>query len=149
MKVRSSAVLVAAALVISGCGLLPGQVSRADAVEACELARGFFDRTPNPRAGQPRMLFGAPSPLGGVEPDTLYPSAETLRSRVGEVRVAAIRSGGSDLEEALESLEQAARTAHAWRDLASWDADDIDSYRARARSQQNRFMNVCRSKDYA
>ena len=150
MKSRFASILVAVALVTSGCALLPEQVSRADAIEACELARGLFDRVPNPKAGQPFTLpGGAPSPLPGVQPSTINPGEETLRSRYGDIRVAAVRSGDSELEEALDSLERATQTFGAWRDLASFDTDDIEAYRSRARSQQREFLNVCRRKDYA
>lgn len=147
MKLKVAAVGIGA-IMLAGCGALPGQVSRADAVEACELAFRFFDTIPHPRAGQPRTTLSG-QPMRGVFPSRTAPDAQTLSSRYVAIRVAVVRSGDRDLEAKVGRMEDAAEMFTGWRSLPNPTAEVISDRTRRAGEMAVEFLAVCREKEYA
>ncbi len=138
--IRMLAAVASLALVV-GCSAFD-RVSRADAVEACEGAYRLLDEVPNPLAGQPRSMWG-------VEPQTMRASDQEIDARYVAVRVAAVRSGDRDLEQALSSLEGA-----MWlyilipTALVGASSEEILSTVGEFGRLQSVFLDVCREKKY-
>lgn len=101
---RASAVILAAGIVLSACGIL---VDRAAAIEACHATRTIFDNVPNPRAGQEIQRRGpipslpwAPS----VEPNFIRPTAQQQQDKIAFIRSRSASSRDRGLQQRADSL---------------------------------------------
>jgi hypothetical protein len=133
--------VVSLLVLLGGCSAF-ANVSRADAIEACEGAYRLFEQVPNPVAGQPIVA-------GFSETDMVRASDQEIDARFVAVRVATVRSNDRDLEEALPSL----RTSMALFILlpstpVGTPTEVINDALEEFGEQRSVFLGVCREKRY-
>ena len=101
---RVTAAIAAVGLLLSACGIY---VDRSAAIEGCYATRTFFDRVPNPRAGQeipPLTSLGRSLTGPRYEPNFVRPTVQQLEDKIAYIRSRAASSRDRGLQQRADRL---------------------------------------------